>query len=175
MKINYNGWLLLLFVCSAAIFTTACTEDKDPCDETKIDKFNVSVQPKLKISDLAGPDGYVLKDASELRFDGFIHKYHCGGSWSAKYDLNSTHDLRAIDDYHWNNGFYVGKVYGFDFDNSEDYLQCGFTLTATFEDGKSYWLGPINAVDAKPPLIPDFDRSYFFLTVTTSEDWMPVN
>ncbi len=167
--------LLVLFLSVALILSSCLKDDKDPCDATKWEQsVNYSVKPKLKPAQAQLPYNYLLKNAVELKFEAVLAKYHCGGTWSANYSLISYHDPRAIDDEFWNEGFYVGdKVYGFDFDNDEDFLQCGYTLTATFGyiDEVKYYLS-LKAVKVKPPFIPDWTYSYFYLEVDPSWEWI---
>ena len=120
------------------------------------------------------PDDKVLKEALSLDISGYIKKIHCGGYEGTNLPISSSHDPRAIDEDHWLMGFYIGKVYGFDFDNDEDYLVLGYDITAIFEDGSQYKLNFPPPVLAKPQFAHDWDRDYFFVTISESQEWKRV-
>jgi hypothetical protein len=162
-----------LLILAAFIMTlSSCKEEKDPCDDTKWEStINYSVQPKLIPAGAVLPDGKVLKEASNLTFIGVVRKYHCGGNLSQDYHMESQHDPRAIDDNYWNNGFYVGRVYGFDFNNDEDYLEFQYALAVYFGDGSVYELD-VQLLQVKPPFIPDWPKSYFNVSLGPGMVWI---
>lgn len=171
--VKFKKRMLWLFLAVILFAFSACqVKEIDPCDETQWEQMvNYSIQPKLKVAQSHLPDDKNLKDAANLNVIAKLLKVHCGEDLGVFRDLNSNHDPGAIDDEFWMNGFYIGKVYGFDFDNSEDFLRCTCNIIATFEDGKKYVLIDPISIEVKPPFGFDWDRSFFYITVTPDMDW----
>jgi hypothetical protein len=151
---------------------SSCKEDSDQCKETAWEStINYSVQPKLKAAASHLPDDRNLKEAVELQFLGVVRKFHCGGELSGGFWYASKHDPRAIDNSFWTDGFYVGKVYGFDFNNDEDYLEYDFYIIATFADSVKYKMDTKHDNKAYPPFAIDWDRSFFYANVSADDQW----
>ncbi len=169
---KYSKLLLILLVFLFGRFS--CQDEKnDPCDDTKWPEMrNYSVQPKLDVSGCKLPEDRVLKEANKLVFQGSVRKYHCGGHLSDSYPMETIHDPGAISGENWENGFYVGKVYGFDFDNDEDRLDYVYMVRATFDDGAVYETA-YELVSVKPPFIPDWTKNYFIITIGGEVEWYP--
>lgn len=161
-----------LLILAAFIMTlSSCKEEKDPCDDTKWENtINYSVQPKLVLTQAKLSNGFTIKEAANINVLFYIQKYHCGGNLSQIFFAETNHDPRAIDDEHWYNGFYVGKVIGFDFNNDEDYLAYKFSLEAMFEDGTRFFSPDIKG-QTKPPFIPDWTKNYFYISVNDDVQW----
>lgn len=163
--------LFVFLITSGIFFTSSCTQDEDPCDETKWESTqNYSVQAKLVLTQAVMPDGYNIREAVDIEVWISMQKYHCGGNLSQIFGEVSNHDPRAIDDEHWYGGFYVGRVLGFDFNNDEDYLAYKFSLGVKFEDGNEFFTPDISG-SVKPPFIPDWSKYFFYISVNDDVDW----
>jgi hypothetical protein len=142
MKLSYIIRTVNIILIVFLFTSSTCGLDKEDeegiCEQSQMEKVNLNIQPKLNVSASSLPEDRILKEAELLTFTGTIKKYHCLGNWSEPYSYNSTHDPRAIDMENWSAGFFVGTVYGFDFDNTYDYVLIDYQLIAKFPDGAKF-------------------------------------
>lgn len=142
MKLSVIMRTVNIILVASLLTSSTCglekEEEEEICAQTQMEKVHLNIQPKLNVSASSLPENRILKEAELLTFTGTIKKYHCLGNWSEPFSLNSTHDPRAIDMAYWTAGFFVGSVYGFDFDNTYDYVFIEYQLIAKFPDGAKF-------------------------------------
>jgi len=130
--------ILVVFLLTSSTCGLDKEDEEGICEQSQMEKVHLNIQPKLNVSASSLPENRILKEAELLTFTGTIKKYHCLGNWSEPFSLNSTHDPRAIDAAYWSAGFFVGTAYGFDLDNTYDYVLIDYQLIATFPDGAKF-------------------------------------
>ena len=176
-KFMMNAMQLFLVALMLTFTISGCQKDKssEACSLTELPStLNFNVTPKLRVlgSDIPYEE---LKEALEIKFAGSIRKYYCSGHQSGEFVYNSTFDPWAIEQNLWTGGFFVGKAYGFDFQNSEDYLYPTITLTAVFASGHTF-RAQINTLVYKDDIYTDIDylKEFFYIDVTNSTTWTEV-
>jgi hypothetical protein len=173
--VSYHLSMLVIFV----LFSFAgCLKDKshEACELTKLPQsLHFNVQPKLRVLENSLPDQQELKKALEIQFTGSVRKYYCSGDHSEPFIYNSSFDPWAIDQAYWTGGFLVGKAYGFNIDNEEDYIYSSVKLAASFFDGFTY-TAQINTLTYKDDIFKDIDnlKDFFFIDVTSETVWVQV-
>ena len=130
----------LLFIALLFVLV-ACEKDSDEdlereeCEATAWSEAkHYDVMPKVRVL-VDTINGFCLKDAKLIGYDGVISKYYCKNNISGTFHYTPSQFYpEFIEEEYWTGGFLIAEAYGFNFQNDLDYLDYHITFEAVFDD-----------------------------------------